>query len=87
MSAAEPPARPRGNLSRPAGAVRPRGRPLCCREKGCDVRLRHCVVVPPVAPGCRWSRTFWNDTNLPEQNSLESPFLITQEGTDTRSTP
>lgn len=55
MSAAEPPARPRGNLSRPDWRTEALGPAIVLAgERGCDVRLQHCAAVPPVAPGCRW---------------------------------
>lgn len=85
MSAAEPPAGPRGNPSRLEGAPRPRGRPLCCGEKLCDVRLGHCAAAPPLAPGCRWRLNSGMTQIFRNQHSLESPPLITVEGTDTRN--
>lgn len=85
MSAAEPPAGQRGNLSRLEGAPRPRGRPLCCGEKRRDVRLGHCAAVPPLAPGCRWSLNSGMTQIFRNRRSLESPPLITVEGIDTRN--
>lgn len=69
---AEPPAQRGVTLAKHTGMLRPQGWPLCCGERGCDMRLRLCAAVPPMAPGCRWSRELWNDTNLPEPHTLES---------------
>lgn len=74
MSVVEPLARLRGNLSRPDWCAEAPGASHCVAgRRGCDVRLCHCAAVPLVAPGCRWESALWNDTNLPELHSLESP--------------